>query len=53
MGPDDTHPMLSGFKFSPVLLDITSLTPEKLVIRFKGRACPQPHVPMHLGPGIF
>lgn len=46
MGPDDTHPMLSGFKFSPVLLDVTSLTPEKLVIRIKGRACPQPHVPL-------
>lgn len=40
-GPGDTCPMLSGFKFSSVLLDVMSLTPERLlsVIRIKGRVC--------------
>lgn len=58
MGPGDMCPMLSGFKFSPVLLDVMSLTPERLlfVIRIKGRVCmlvtmrlserPRPYVPL-------
>lgn len=66
MGPNGLCPILSGFKFSPVLLDIMSLTPEKRlsVIRVKGRACmpetmrpsgcPQPRVPLCVwDPGIF